>query len=130
MSNKVGEAKLWCNSLIPINVDWIRLQNQFNQQYSKIGNTRDQLFHATRSYHFEENAETLNSYVTHRRKVATILGYGEPHVLEGFKNTLPTRLYWLLFTTEDLRQAVETAKRILTKEKIDNWQDRHLQCHL
>ena len=32
---------------------------------------------------------------------------------------LPTRLYWVLFPIEDLRQAVETAKRILTKEKID-----------
>ena len=31
----------------------------------------------------------------------------------------PTRLYWVLFPIEDLRQAVETAKRILTKEKID-----------
>ena len=40
--------------------------------------------------------------------------------LEVFKNTLPTKLYWLLIPTDDLRQAVETAKRILTKEKIDN----------
>ena len=29
------------------------------------------------------------------------------------------KLYWILFPTEDLRQAVETAKRILTKEKLD-----------
>ena len=36
-----------------------------------------------------------------------------------FKNTLPTRLYWVLFPIEDLGQAVETAKRILTKGKID-----------
>ena len=35
---------------------------------------------------------------------------------------LPTKLYWILFLIDDLRQAVETAKRILTKEKID----RHL----
>ena len=32
---------------------------------------------------------------------------------------LPTKLYWILFPIEDLRQAVETAKRILTKEKLD-----------
>ena len=38
-------------------------------------------------------------------------------MLEVFKNTLPTRLYWVLFPIEDLRQAVETAKRILTKER-------------
>ena len=89
------------------------------QQYTKIGNTRKQLFHVWRSFHFDENTETLDSYVTHIRKVATLLGYGDPQVLEVFKNTLPTRLYWVLFPIEDLRQAVETGKRILMKEKID-----------
>ena len=49
----------------------------------------------------------------------TLLGYGEAQILEVFKNTLPTELYWILFPMEDLRQAVETAKRILTKEKLD-----------
>ena len=39
--------------------------------------------------------------------------------MEVFKNTLPTKLYWILFPIEDLRQAVETPKRILTKEKLD-----------
>ena len=53
------------------------------------------------------------------RQVATLLGYGEPQILEVFKNTLPTKLYWVLFPIEDLRQAVETAKRILSKEKLD-----------
>ena len=36
-----------------------------------------------------------------------------------FKNTFPTKLYWILFPIEDLRQVVETAKRILSKEKLD-----------
>ena len=40
-------------------------------------------------------------------------------VLKVFKNTLPTQLYWVLFPIEDLRLALETAKRILTKEEID-----------
>ena len=53
------------------------------------------------------------------RQVATFLGYGEPQVMEAFKNTLPTKLYWVLFPIEDLRQTVETAQRILTKEKLD-----------
>ena len=39
--------------------------------------------------------------------------------MEVFKNILPTKLYWILFPIEHLRQAVETAKRILTKEKLD-----------
>ena len=42
----VGEASLWYKSLRPINIDWQGLQNQFRQQYSKIGTTREQLFHA------------------------------------------------------------------------------------
>ena len=58
-------------------------------------------------------------YVTEIRQVATLLGYGEPQILEVFKNTLTTKLYWILFPIEDLRQAVETAKRILTKEMLD-----------
>ena len=39
--------------------------------------------------------------------------------MEVFKNTLPTGLNLVLFPIEDLRQVVETAKRKLTKEKID-----------
>ena len=53
------------------------------------------------------------------RQVAALLGYDKPQVLEVFKNTLSSRLYWFLFPIEDLRQAVETGKRILTIEKID-----------
>ena len=63
--------------------------------------------------------ETIDSYVIRIRQVATLLGYGEPQILEVFKNTLPTKLYWILFPIENLRQAVDTAKRILTKEKLD-----------
>ena len=63
--------------------------------------------------------ETIDAYVTHIRQVAALLDYGEPQILEVFKNTLPTKLYWILFPIENLKQAVETAKRILTKEKLD-----------
>ena len=50
----------------------------------------------------------------HIRQVAALLGYGKPPVLAVFKNTLPARLYWVLYPIEDLRLAVETAKRILS----------------
>ena len=40
----VDEARLWSESLRPIVLDWNGLQNQFRQQYSKVGNTREQLF--------------------------------------------------------------------------------------
>ena len=39
----------------------------------------------------------------HIRQVALLLGYGEPQVLEVCKNTLPSRLYLLIFPIEDLR---------------------------
>ena len=95
------------------------MQNLFRQRHSKVGNTREQLYHAWSSFSFEENTETIDSYVSQIRQVATLLGYEEPQILEVFKNRLPTKLYWILFPIEDLRQAVETAKRILTKEKLD-----------
>ena len=60
----LGEARLWYHSLEPINLDWQGLQNLFRQQYSKIGNTREQLFHAWRSFSFDENTETIDVYVT------------------------------------------------------------------
>ena len=34
----LGEARLWFQSLEPINVDWPELQNLFRQRYSKVGN--------------------------------------------------------------------------------------------
>ena len=68
---------------------------------------------------FDENIENIDSYITQIRQGATLLGYGESQVLEVFKNTLPTKLYWILFPIEDLRHAAETAKRILTKEKLE-----------
>ena len=116
----LGEARLRYQSLQSIHIDWQGLQNVLRQQYSKIGNTREQLFHAWRSFSFDENTKTIDAYITCIRQVATLLGYGEPQFLEVLKNTLPTKLYWILFSIDYLRQAVETAKRILTKEKIDN----------
>ena len=40
----VGEARLWYESLRPINVDWVGLKNIIRQQYSKIGNTKHNYF--------------------------------------------------------------------------------------
>ena len=91
----------------------------FRKQYSKIGNTREQLFHVWRSFHYDENTETVDTYVNRIRQVAAMLGYGELQIFEVFKNNIPNRLYWILFPIDNLRAAVETAKRVLTKEKRD-----------
>ena len=63
-----------------------------------------------RSFHYDENVETPDTYVTRIRQVLRLLGYGEPHVLEVFKNTVPNILYWVLFSIDNLLEAVETAK--------------------
>ena len=72
-----------------------------------------------RSFHYDENVEMPNTYVTRIRHVARLLGYGELQVLEVFQNIVPNRLYWLLFPINNLREAVETAKTFLTKKNID-----------
>ena len=40
-----GEARLWYESIRPIEMDWDALQEHFRQQYSKIGSSREQFFH-------------------------------------------------------------------------------------
>ena len=76
------EARLWYESLAP-------LQNKFRWQYSKIGNTPEQLFHAWRTFKFAKITDTIDSYVLRMSQVAAMLNYGEMQILENFKNTLP-----------------------------------------
>ena len=114
-----GEARLWYETLRPIQTDWTALQECFRQQYSKFGSTREQYFHVWRSFHYDENVETVDAYVNRITQVAALLGYSEPQILGDFKNTVPSRLYWILYPINVLSVAVETAKRVLTKEKID-----------
>ena len=59
----IGEARLWYKSLALLDNDWPALQNKFRWQYSKIGNTPEQLFHAWRTFKFDENTDSIDSYV-------------------------------------------------------------------
>ena len=68
----VGEARLWYESLRPIAINWEELQDQFRQQYPKIGNMTEQLFHVRRSFHYDGNVETVDAYVTCIRQVAAL----------------------------------------------------------
>ena len=115
----IGEARLWYESLAPLDNDWPTLQNKFRWQYSKIGNTPEQLFHAWRTFKFDENTDSIDSYVLRMSQVAAMLNYGEMQILENFKNTLPYRLYLTLINVNNLRDAIDLAKRVLTKEKLD-----------
>ena len=72
-----------------------------------------------RSFQFNKAANTRDRYIQKVKQVATLLDYGEPQILELFKNTLPSRLYYLLYQIDDLRVVIKTAKRLLTKEQIE-----------
>ena len=111
----IGEARLWYESLALLDDDCPALQNKFSWQYSKIGNTPKQLFHAWRTLKFDENMDTVDSYVLRMSQVAAVLNYGEMQILENFKNTL----YSTLINVNNLRDAIDLAKRVLTEEKLD-----------
>ena len=99
--------------------DWPALQNAFRQQYSKLGNTPKQYFHQWRRFYFDENADSIDSYVTRVSQCAAMLNYGEPQILELMNNTLHSRLCLILFLIDNLRDLITTAKRVMIKEKID-----------
>ena len=105
----VGEARLWYESLKSIALDWNGLQTQYSAVFKNRKHQRI-VISCMEIISLDKNSVTLDSYVTHIRQVVVLLGSGKPQVLEPFKNTLTTRLYWVLFPIEDLRQAVETAK--------------------
>ena len=86
----IGEARLWYESLALLDDDWPALQNKFRWQYSKIGKTPKQLFHAWRTFKFDENTDMIDSYVLRMSQVAAMLNYGEMQILENFKNTFCT----------------------------------------
>ena len=113
-----GEARLWYESLASLDNDWPALQNKFRWQYSKIGNTPKQLFHAWRTFKFDENTDKIDSYVLSMSQVAAMLNYAEMQILENFKNTLPYQLYSTLIIVINLRDAIDLAKRVLTKGEI------------
>ena len=115
----IGEDRLWYESLAWLHDDWPTLQNKFRWQYSKIGNTPEQLFHAWRTFQFDEITDTVDSYVLRISQVMAMLNYGEMQILENFKNTFPYRLYLTLINVNNLRDAIDLPKRVLTKEKLD-----------
>ena len=49
-----GEVRLWYETLGPARLDWEALRDCFWQQCSKFGSTREQYFHAWRSFQFDE----------------------------------------------------------------------------
>ena len=102
-----GEDVLWYETLRPKETDWMALQEHFRQQYSKFGSTRKQFFYVWRSFHYNKNTDTIDSYINKVKQVAALLNDGEPQILELFKNTLPSKLFWILFPINNLREPVD-----------------------
>ena len=61
-----------------------------------------------RSFQFDENADMIDSYIHKVKQVAALLEYGEPQILELFKNAPPSRVYYMVYNINNLREAVET----------------------
>ena len=57
-----GEVKSWYQSIHPFHINWEELL-KFRAQFPKIGNIREQLFYAWRSFHYDGNAETIDANV-------------------------------------------------------------------
>ena len=72
-----------------------------------------------RTFKFDENTDSIDSNVLRMSQVAAMLNYGEMQILENFKNTLPYQFYSTLINVNNLRDAIDLAKRVLTKEKLD-----------
>ena len=80
----MGEARLWYATLNvqQQQLNWDGLRDRFRQQYSKFGNTREQYFHAWRSFQFDEATDTIDGYIQMVKQVAALLDYGDPQILE------------------------------------------------
>ena len=76
-----------------------------------------------RSFQFDEATDTIDGYIHKVKHVAVLLDYGEPQIFKLFKNTLPSRLYCMLYHINDLRVVVEMVKLLLIKEQRDIRQD-------
>ena len=88
----MGEARLWYATLNVQHqqLNWDSLLERFRQQYSKFHNTQEQYFHAWRSFQFDEATDTIDRYIQKVKQVVALLDYGDPQILELFKNTFPT----------------------------------------
>ena len=67
------------------------------------------------SFQFDEATNTIYGYIYKVKQVAALSDYGESQILELFKNTLPSRLYCMLYHIDDLRVVVEDSQKAIDK---------------
>ena len=67
-----------------------------------MGHMQESLLQTRRTFHFNKNFKILDSYFTRIWQFTVLLGYCEPHIVDLFKYTMPTRLYRIIFPIMDL----------------------------
>ena len=71
-------------------------------------------------FQFDVTTGAIDSYVLRLKQSPTqMFEYNEGQVLEPFKFILPTGYYYFLFGIQNLIDAVESAKHVMTKAKLD-----------
>ena len=124
-----GEARLWYESLAPLDNDWQALQNKFRRQYSKIGNTPKQLFHAWRTFKFDENTGHNRLLCIENQPGSSNAKLWRNADFRKFqKHPSILDLYSTLINVNNLGDAIDLAKRVLMKEKFRqtaNWTILH-----
>ena len=78
-------------------------------------------------FQFDEATNTIDGYIQKVKQVAALLDYGEPQILELFKNTLPSRLYYMLYQIDNLRVVVETSQKA-TDKRANGQKGRTVHC--
>ena len=56
-------------------------QEHFRQQYSKFGSSREQYFHVWRSFHYDENTDMIDSYITTSSFITKLWGTRDIEVI-------------------------------------------------
>ena len=57
----------------------------------------------------------IDAYMNRIKQVAVLLNYGKPQILELFKNTLPSKLYWILFSINNLMRCCRCCEKSTDK---------------
>ena len=117
----LGQARLWFQSIEPLeNTTWPQLQNLFRQRYSKLGNTHEQLFHAWRSFNFDENTETIDSYVMWIRQVATLNTFRlwRAKNIRSIKEHFTNKIILDLISNRRLKTSSRNSKKKIDQRKV------------
>ena len=89
----LGDARLWYQFIRTYNWRLARVDKIYlGYNTPKLVTLENNLFHAWRSFAFDENTETIDVYVTCISQVAVLLVYGEPQILEVFQEHTPHKI--------------------------------------